>query len=399
MMLKNSRLRSDWNMALPKPLETLADAFTWTSDELLDAVYIFASMSDGDRAEFIERRKSVVTSGKFVESVQLKTSGTTTGIIKHYQWGPCFREMSEAFDRLKFDGLGQCVVYFLNLVKDDFGPFDIEWPSSYTHRILNIGWNRARDMEWLHKLEKIHDRMIVLTAYPSIISRLLDVGVDLKSFNPSKIAFYFTGAPSDNVVAALRLHGLDARDAMRCWDGGATFVTCKHGSTHWIDLLCETRIERKSLICTDLFNAAQQFIEYRNGDMLSSTRHGTCKCGLPVDHIVFAERTLPSVAGGYPLCYRKISSLLAALMKKLGRSLLSLRIGVGHSGTIINFYITLADGEELDAENSVKVINMLKNTRCVEANVTVRLIMAPGPCNIFKEFPISKDDSTWFNSL
>jgi hypothetical protein len=68
---------------------------------------------------------------------------------------------------------------------------------------------------------------------------------------------------------------------MRCWDGGASFFTCKHGTYHLMDNLswCEQG-PNNELICTDYFNLASPFVRYWNGDYCKIEKeYSRCSCG------------------------------------------------------------------------------------------------------------------------
>jgi hypothetical protein len=70
-------------------------------------------------------------------------------------------------------------------------------------------------------------------------------------------------------------------DHMRCWDGGATFFTCKHRNYHLMDNLawCEEGPNHE-LICTDYFNLASPFVRYWNGDYcIIDDNYSKCECG------------------------------------------------------------------------------------------------------------------------
>jgi len=70
-------------------------------------------------------------------------------------------------------------------------------------------------------------------------------------------------------------------DHMRCWDGGATFFTCKEENYHLMDNLswCVEKDER--LISTDYFSLASPFINYWNGDLcrIKNNEYKRCDCG------------------------------------------------------------------------------------------------------------------------
>lgn len=87
-------------------------------------------------------------------------------------------------------------------------------------------------------------------------------------------------------------------DHMRCWDGGASFFTCKFGNYHIMDNLswCE-EIEGK-LISTDYFNFASPFIKYWNGDICSlSNNFSRCDCGRLFREFEFLENRPFSIGG------------------------------------------------------------------------------------------------------
>ncbi|MDB4348474.1 hypothetical protein OAA62_01015 [bacterium] len=70
-------------------------------------------------------------------------------------------------------------------------------------------------------------------------------------------------------------------DHMRCWDGGATFFTCKHGTYHINDAASWSfEGEDNKLISTDYFNFTSPFINYWNGDSCNiSNDYKRCRCG------------------------------------------------------------------------------------------------------------------------
>lgn len=87
-------------------------------------------------------------------------------------------------------------------------------------------------------------------------------------------------------------------DHMRCWDGGASFFTCKFGNYHIMDNLswCE-EIEGK-LISTDYFNFISPFIRYWNGDICSlSSDFLRCDCGRLFREFEFLENRPFSISG------------------------------------------------------------------------------------------------------
>lgn len=87
-------------------------------------------------------------------------------------------------------------------------------------------------------------------------------------------------------------------DHMRCWDGGASFFTCRHGNYHLMDNLSWCEEIGGRLVSTDYFNFASPFVRYWNGDMC---RIGSvflrCDCGRLYREFEFLENRPFSLGG------------------------------------------------------------------------------------------------------
>jgi phenylacetate-coenzyme A ligase PaaK-like adenylate-forming protein len=69
-------------------------------------------------------------------------------------------------------------------------------------------------------------------------------------------------------------------DHMRCWDGGATFFTCKFKTYHLLDNITYHKSINNKLVTTDYFSLAAPFINYWNGDICSiGNEYLRCECG------------------------------------------------------------------------------------------------------------------------
>lgn len=67
---------------------------------------------------------------------------------------------------------------------------------------------------------------------------------------------------------------------MRCWDGGASFFTCRFGTYHLLDNLSWCREDNGRLISTDYFSFPNPFVNYWNGDYARiGTEYKRCECG------------------------------------------------------------------------------------------------------------------------
>lgn len=70
-------------------------------------------------------------------------------------------------------------------------------------------------------------------------------------------------------------------DHMRCWDGGVTFFTCKHHTTHLLDGLAWAYADPKQrLLSYDFYSLPAPFVNYWNGDFATvGKEYQKCKCG------------------------------------------------------------------------------------------------------------------------
>jgi hypothetical protein len=70
-------------------------------------------------------------------------------------------------------------------------------------------------------------------------------------------------------------------DHMRCWDGGASFFTCRFGTYHLNDNFAwVVEGSDNKMISTDYFNMAAPFINYWNGDLCEiGKEYQRCGCG------------------------------------------------------------------------------------------------------------------------
>lgn len=70
-------------------------------------------------------------------------------------------------------------------------------------------------------------------------------------------------------------------DSMRCWDGGATFFTCKFDTIHLMDNISWVyEADNSKLISTDYFSMGAPFVNYWNGDLCEiDNKYKRCECG------------------------------------------------------------------------------------------------------------------------
>jgi len=87
-------------------------------------------------------------------------------------------------------------------------------------------------------------------------------------------------------------------DHMRCWDGGASFYTCRHGNYHLMDNLCWVEEVGGKMICTDYFNLSSPFVRYWNGDYCQiGKEYKRCECGRLYREFKFMESRPFSLKG------------------------------------------------------------------------------------------------------
>lgn len=87
-------------------------------------------------------------------------------------------------------------------------------------------------------------------------------------------------------------------DHMRCWDGGAGFWTCRHGTYHLMDNLSWCEEVDGKLVSTDYFSLPCPFVRYWNGDFCRITdTYKRCECGRLYRDFEFLENRPFSVKG------------------------------------------------------------------------------------------------------
>lgn len=90
----------------------------------------------------------------------------------------------------------------------------------------------------------------------------------------------------------------DICDHMRCWDGGASFFTCRDRNYHLLDNLSWCEEEEGRLVSTDYFSLPSPFVRYWNGDFCRITdRYERCECGRLYRDFEFLENRPFSLKG------------------------------------------------------------------------------------------------------
>jgi len=100
-------------------------------------------------------------------------------------------------------------------------------------------------------------------------------------------------------------------DHMRCWDGGATFYTCRHRNYHLMDNLSWVEDVEGRMVCTDYFNLASPFVRYWNGDYCRvGKEYKRCECGRLYRDFEFLESRPFSLKG---VCMKQIKDGIKSL--------------------------------------------------------------------------------------
>jgi hypothetical protein len=106
---------------------------------------------------------------------------------------------------------------------------------------------------------------------------------------------------------------------MRCWDGGATFFTCKYNTYHLLDNLSWCEEYENKLISTDYFSLPSPFVNYWNGDYCEiKNDYKRCDCGRLYRPFKFL-RSRPFSVKGYAIneIYNKLKSLNINKVKQI----------------------------------------------------------------------------------
>ena len=95
-------------------------------------------------------------------------------------------------------------------------------------------------------------------------------------------------------------------DHMRCWDGGASFFTCKEKNYHLMDNLSWCDEIQNKLISTCYFSFPSPFIMYWNGDLCKIKNiYQRCDCGRLYREFEFLENRPFSIKGNSLKEHRK----------------------------------------------------------------------------------------------
>lgn len=280
------------------PLPVLARQVYPTEAALRYGFRWWLDAGEAARERFRQTRLNLVRAASPLacEAMEIKSSGST-GKRKLYKWGPNFEPVDRFFHSLVLDGdrVGRTAHLFVQRLTGTGEPNRVirtEPMESYTvqkHVLVEING--------VGPVAGLKDQLAGWNVYTNAsVFALLDRWADVTAaLDPDGMVVFTGEALPPETEAKLRGKGFDVRDEMRCWDGGATFYTCRHGNRHWVDLLATTWTDGEKLYSSDLFNLAQPFLDYHNGDHVVRRHGGVCRCGQVVCVNEFRNRAAQTV--------------------------------------------------------------------------------------------------------
>lgn len=254
------------------------------------------------------------------ESMNMATSGSTTGSpFSYLRWEPFlyFIEAENHYDMIMDEFLireNPDVMYFFNTTR--YEEKKVVTVSSESKNFMeHHGLKRKANVHYVNFARFKDDRekyLFDLSSYlkeneidvifapgPSINSLCHHVRKNEERFKICKLLSNSNERllPQD---AAFLMDGRvdDMCDHMRCWDGGASFFTCRHKNYHLLDNLCWCYEHEERLISTDYFSLPSPFVNYWNGDFCRiSDKYERCECGRLYRDFEFLENRPFSVKG------------------------------------------------------------------------------------------------------
>lgn len=267
------------------------------------------------------------------ESAQMATNGSTTGKpFSYLRWEPFlyFIEGENHYDLIldefeikpNFD-----ILYFIpnNIQSEDFISLKLDSTNFMEHHgtkrkarthMVNISKFNEKTEEFFKFLFEYLQKYkmdVILATGPNINSmchyiRKLNFKQKvcnlLSNTNEFLLADDINFLFSENCVSNICDH-------MRCWDGGASFFTCKHKNYHIMDNLSWCEEVDEKLVSTDYFSFACPFINYWNGDYCKlDNNYSRCDCGRLYREFAFLENRPFSLKG---MCLREIQDQIKSL--------------------------------------------------------------------------------------
>lgn len=267
------------------------------------------------------------------ESAHMATSGSTTGLpFSYLRWEPFlyFIEGDNHYDLIMDEfniRKNPEVLYFFNTNKDLGSNFFVSSKDSKnfmehhgTSRISNVHYVNfdifISDQElFFEKLVEYlaTNEMDVIFA-PGPVTNSLCSYLKRNSLK-NKLCKLLSNSNerilSEDVLFLFDGYVDNICDHMRCWDGGASFFTCKEKTYHLMDNLSWCIEIDNKLISTDYFSLPSPFVNYWNGDYCSiENQYKRCECGRLYREFEFLENRPFSVKG---TCFKQIKDKIESL--------------------------------------------------------------------------------------
>jgi hypothetical protein len=271
------------------------------------------------------------------ESMEVSTTGSTTGLpFKYMRWHPAFHKIEWDYHyNLVLDEFGVSdspnILYFFSdhYKKDGSKPIacfggrsDLAMNNHGSSRspiihYVNFAMYQKNNEEFFRYLFDYvqHNNIDVFFTSPPQISSMCNYIKKLGVKHRIGGLLSSTGdriLPADAHFLFIEHNYFDhICDHMRCWDGGATFYTCRHRNYHLMDNLSWVEEVEGKMVCTDYFNLASPFVRYWNGDYCRvSKEYNRCECGRLYREFEFLESRPFSLKG---VCMSDIKKAIKAL--------------------------------------------------------------------------------------
>lgn len=316
-----------------------------------------------DQQEFILERLNLVQQCCGIHydvSQEMKTSGSSSGLIRKYRWGPCFNEFFLFHYRLCFGKIPNDGLVYINVNRTEYGESKV---FKYGDKnLLNISTGVPDDNleKILTKIKKEFKKPIIWLM-PTQLEIMYKLNEKLfRSLLEDYETFHCTGEIcSEELKSFFKEKGKLLLDTMRIWNGGASFYTCNFGGLHWNNMMSLIEIKNNKLITSDFWNCAQLFLHYDTGDRLHIHNDGICQCGLPKQRNEWFDRlqTLRCINGVVE--YKTLRSAFIEIAaeqlncsaKEINNQLLGVNFGI-HKKFLKVFY---------EFKDNIKIVNQSKN--------------------------------------
>jgi hypothetical protein len=292
--------------------------------------------------DYVDKSDLAVKDGWYVgrmahESMEVGTTGSTTGFsFRYMRWQPSFHKIEWDYhynfvlDEFDVRENPNILYFFSDHFKSDgvepiacFGnKSELPWNnhgtsrSPTTHYVNFPIYQKNQEEFFRHMFDYVqrHEIDVLFTSPPQISSMCNYI----RKFGIKHRIGALLSSTGDRILPAdAKFLFIDNRyfdhicDHMRCWDGGATFYTCKHRNYHLMDNLSWVEEIDGKMICTDYFNLSSPFVRYWNGDYCRiSKEYQRCDCGRLYREFEFMESRPFSLKG---VCMSEIKSGLKEL--------------------------------------------------------------------------------------